>query len=162
MEEPVTSIKLVPIKLQPNDYDEEDSTTPMLKKNNQIAPVEEGGEVEGEEAPNSPFNDKFREIVGSLTADNEMDDEDPEADFTIIQAAAEGEISVIKERVQKMKKEEKPVGVELSLAGKDGFTPLHMAARYNRKNVVNFLIDNDVDKDRVGKEGLTPLHLATK
>ena len=53
-----------------------------------------------------------------------------------------------------------------------GFSALHLAARYNRKNVINVLLDNGADINLKGSkglgsegsssEGLTPLHLATK
>lgn len=166
MEEPVTSVKLVPIKLQPNDYDEEDSASPMLKKNNQIAPS--GDELNDEKAPPmsslDPINDKLKELVGNLAGDDGIivEESDTNADVTLLQFAAEGEISVVKQKVEEMIKQGKIVAVEINLVDKDGFTALHMAARYNRKNVVNYLIDNGADINKAGKEGLTPLHLAIK
>lgn len=50
----------------------------------------------------------------------------------------------------------------ISLANKFGNTPLHFAARYNRKNFVQKLLQNGSDPNQKNKEGNTPLHLAIK
>ena len=60
-----------------------------------------------------------------------------------------------------LKRKEKFLG-ELNKLDNAGSSALHLAARYNRKNVINALVENGADINLSGAEGLTPLHLSTK
>lgn len=166
MDAPVSAVKLVPIALNANDYDldEADSASPMLRRN-EVAPAEEQSDEEKQPKMSvslSPINDKLKDFVGGLAGDETGVEDDQSADVTLLQAAAEGEIGVVKKRVNDMKNMGKTVEAEINRVDDSEFTALHMAARYNRKNVVSFLIDNNANINKVGKEGLTPLHLAAK
>ena len=167
-DEPVSTVKLVPIALSPDDEKDEEDTG-ML--NNKVAPAKDEEptgptpeELEGrtEDTSFNPLND-LKELVANLAVDDAgVNEEDENVDFTLVQAAAEGDITIVKERVNEMRANGKQLDIELNLTDNHNFTALHMAARYNRKNVVNYLIDNGADMNKVGNEGLTPLHLATK
>ena len=43
---------------------------------------------------------------------------------------------------------------------KNGFTPLHFAAKFNQLEVVKYLMDCHEDKNPVNAHGQTPLHFA--
>ena len=51
-------------------------------------------------------------------------------------------------------------GADVSAAEKDGWTPLHFAARNGYKAVIRLLIDGGADISAAEKDGWTPLHVA--
>jgi ankyrin repeat protein len=53
-------------------------------------------------------------------------------------------------------------GIELQSKDVDGNTPLHLACKRNRVDLVRLLIANYVDVNMVNKDGQTPLHLVCK
>ena len=84
-------------------------------------------------------------------------------DFSLHQAASEGAIDRVKQIIVDMSNQGKDVFREIDRQNTQGFTALHLAARYNRKNVVRFLLDQEADINRPAVEDCyTPLHLATK
>ncbi len=50
----------------------------------------------------------------------------------------------------------------LEVGDKDGVTPLHLAARYGKVDLAEFLLKNEVAVDPADHEGSTPLHYAAK
>ena len=84
-------------------------------------------------------------------------------DFSLHQAASEGAIDIVKEHIRQLKigGNEFLYG-EINKENKKGFTPLHLAAMYNRKNIIKQLLDNGAQINKTGSyDELTPLHLAT-
>ncbi|XP_066924835.1 transient receptor potential cation channel subfamily A member 1-like isoform X2 [Clytia hemisphaerica] len=183
-EESLSAVKLIAIN--PNENDEEDAapTTPMI--NNR--PSSGGGEREGlEEAAAEGAIDKVKHssisaidtiltnFTGVGTADDKevFEDESLSADVTLLQASSEGNITLVKSRIAALQEESKKltsdldkvkalVSKELDRLDEKDFSALHLASRYNRKNVIKALLDAGANIDLVGSEGLTPLHLATK
>lgn len=49
-----------------------------------------------------------------------------------------------------------------SIFQKNGFTPLHIAAKKNQVNITTLLLDHGVEADMTTKHGVSPLHLAAK
>jgi len=48
----------------------------------------------------------------------------------------------------------------LNIEDKNGWTPLHHAARNDALNAIEFLLDNGVDDVRLNKQEEAPIHLA--
>lgn len=165
-EENFSSIKLIAIN--PNEIDEPDAvvTTPMIKKN-AVHPEKDIAEEEKHEDQNlknnsSSFSTLDTILTNIVGAEDLPYDEELNADVNLLQASAEGNITLVKERIKELTDLRKDLDVELNLVDGEGFSAMHLAARYNRKNVIDVLIKNGANKDLRGVEGLTPLHLATK
>jgi ankyrin repeat protein len=52
------------------------------------------------------------------------------------------------------------VFLDLNIVDKNGWTPLHHAARNNALNSIEFLLDNGVDDIRLNKQQEAPIHVA--
>jgi ankyrin repeat protein len=48
----------------------------------------------------------------------------------------------------------------LNIEDKNGWTPLHHAARHNALDCIEFLLDKGVDDVRLNKQQEAPIHLA--
>lgn len=166
VEENLSAIKLIAIN--PNENDEEDAGIPMLRKKNSVQPIDEppAEEKPQDEAPKektisiSALDNIITNFTGG--AEEVFDDQDLSADLTLLQGAAEGNITLVKKQIEELKTSGRDVMKELNLSDDKGFSALHLASRYNRKNVIKALIDAGADKNLPGADGLTPLHLATK
>ncbi|XP_065677445.1 uncharacterized protein LOC100203916 isoform X1 [Hydra vulgaris] len=79
--------------------------------------------------------------------------------FLLHQAASEGSIDQVKSLIKELGNSIK----EIDCINLQGFTPLHLASRFNRVNVIVFLLDNGSWVDKPSKEEKnTPLHFAAK
>lgn len=70
------------------------------------------------------------------------------------QAVVEGNIDQVKSLISK--------GTDINSKNYMGWTPLHTAARHNRKAIAEFLIDKGADLNAKAKNGKTPLHFAVE
>ena len=51
-------------------------------------------------------------------------------------------------------------GANVNALNYQGFTPLHVAAKWGNDNIVAFLLENDADPSKAGHRLKTPLHKA--
>ena len=83
-------------------------------------------------------------------------------DFGLHQAAREGAVAVLKTKLQEIVEKGEDVLRVIDFKDADGFTPLHHAAKCNRKDALVLLMDNGAYLDARGEDENTPLHLAAK
>ena len=83
--------------------------------------------------------------------------------FSLHQAASEGLIDQVISYISCISKESSDIIQEIDCINLQGLTPLHLAARFNRVNIIAFLLNNGawIDKPTI-EEKNTPLHLAAK
>jgi ankyrin repeat protein len=72
-------------------------------------------------------------------------------DYDIWLSATLGNIEAVKQHLA--------AGTDVNAKGRDGWTPLHNAARNGHKEIVELLIDNGADVNAKHILGETPLHL---
>ena len=75
-------------------------------------------------------------------------------DISIHQAAYDGNIEAVKERIA--------AGTDLNAKGNLGLTPLHEATRAGRKGIVKLLIAGGADVNAKDSRGRTPLDYAKR
>ena len=84
-------------------------------------------------------------------------------DFTLHQAAGEGDIDIVKNLLEQYERDGLELFRIIDRFNLQDYAPIHLAARYGRKNVVGYLLEREADIDLPGGEdSMTPLHLATK
>ena len=83
-------------------------------------------------------------------------------DFGLHQAAREGVVGVLKTKLQEIVEKGEDVLRVIEFQDADGFTPLHHAAKCNRKDALVLLVDSGSYLDARGEDENTPLHLAAK
>ena len=93
--------------------------------------------------------------VGSLTTEEFTD-------FSLHQAAREGALEVIKDLIASYETQGYDILRIIDTLDNEGNTPLHHAAKTNRKDVMDFLITIGAWLDVKGEDHNTPLHLAAK
>ena len=100
----------------------------------------------------SENNEAYDELASELS-------EDDTVHLSIHQAAREGAIEKIKEDV-----ESKGIDIMriIDQPNSENQCPIHLAARYNRENVVKFLYEEGAWIDKPGEDKNTPLHIAVK
>jgi len=74
-------------------------------------------------------------------------------DSSLLQAAAEGDLSKVQQLVEKK-------GASVNVQGQMNRTPLHVAALYGKLEVVMYLREKGAKLDVKGSSGEVPLHLA--
>lgn len=93
--------------------------------------------------------------------------DDPSVDIPLHQAAREGNSAKLKQIIEYLRDDTaEDTGrfqSELAKCNAQGHNALHLAARYNRKNCVSFLLDNGSDiNQKDSEDGNTPLLLSVK
>jgi len=149
------SIKLVAVNLTASkddvdgawDSSESNTDTPMLPfKNNSVHPDEKPSDEPS----------KFQSEDGSVTSG------DSSIDIKLHQAASEGDIDIVKRIVADYERNGL-LESHINRVNKQDFTALQLAARYNRKAVVSFLLKKGALIDlQGGEDKQTALHLAAK
>ena len=154
------SIKLLNLKGRIDD-DEDENDRP---DGGRYQPLTE--ETTGNRPPSFSFlpNDNIKLRARSDEISVSSDDW---SDINLLQAASEGAIDRIKLYFGEIKNKfglgSKDFGQERDQTDKQGYNAIHLAARYNRKNVVAYLLDNGANIDNPdGEYRNTPLLLATK
>ena len=160
--------------LKPRAEDERDG---LVTTEQPVLPLESDQESLSKEVKRSLFDLPKRLIDFSYNKAEQLpslglrcDTAEPDKDsawFSLHLAAKEGAIERVKHIIEKYKmlhtmSSKKFINERDKLDG-NGFSALHLAARYNQKNVVEYLLDNNAllngpDRD----DGNTPLLLAAK
>ena len=144
VEKNLSAVKLIAIN--PNELDEEDAlpTTPMLNQRpnatDQIdgdAP-EPAGADDDEKGPSSPLGkikttsvSAIDSILTNFTGGNDetggitIDDDDLEADGTLLQASSEGNITLVKKRIEALKHSAEDAFPKDPLKSKEKFLKVH-------------------------------------
>lgn len=150
-----------------NDECDAKSDTPLAVEQRSLSPS-----GSGEPGDRTSILERIGDLVFHESVDPEGPSEDGAStanvsqsgdDFTLHQAASEGAIDVLKRHINEVLKcGDEYVYKEINKKDKKGYTPLHLAAMYNRKNCIIHLLDHGAKIDEVGTEdNLTPLHIAT-
>ena len=99
------------------------------------------------------FSGQNEEIEEVETSDDES------VELSLHQAAREGALDKIREDVRHL-------GVDITKVinqlNRENQAPLHLAARYNRANVIEYLIQQGASVDLQGENNNTSLHIAVK
>lgn len=94
-----------------------------------------------------------------LDAASVVSDQDDNIELSIHQAAREGAIEKIKEETKKS-------GIDflkyVDQLNPENQAPIHLAARYNRTEVIKYLVEEGAWIDIPGEDKNTPLHIAVK
>ena len=158
----MSDIALINIKERSNSVEQKQENMPGLDIN--VAPKDNGGfDVD----PHNPSkNHEKKESVGGDRASGygaiSVSSEDTLIDFGLHQAAREGAVEALKTKLQKVVEEGQDVERVIEYKDAEGFTPLHHAAKSNRKDALLLLLDNGAYLDARGEDLNTPLHLAAK
>ncbi|OAF63965.1 hypothetical protein A3Q56_08333, partial [Intoshia linei] len=80
----------------------------------------------------------------------------------IFQIAREGDVSALHRYIAVCANNAKSIKKKLNSRDSDRITPLHLAARYNKYDMVKYLIKNGANPQKRDNEGLHPLHYAAK
>lgn len=92
----------------------------------------------------------------------EVPDIDDFSHITLHQAARDGKIEVIRQRLQKLEKNPTRRLKVINKADEDSTTPLHYAVRYGHVEVVKLLVEFGAVVDIPGEDGASPLHYAAR
>ncbi|OAF66365.1 hypothetical protein A3Q56_05880 [Intoshia linei] len=80
----------------------------------------------------------------------------------IFQIAREGNVEAMKKYISLWANDLKVKKKILNTSDVEKITPLHLAARYNKYDMVKYLINNGANPQKNDNEGLQPLHYAAK
>ena len=146
---------------QSEEEDEEAEASPMPGLGNSVAPTENAGfdPIEEREKKDS-VGEKVDKLSG-LGAQS-LSSEDICNDFGLHQAAREGAVEALKQKLDQVVFDGQDILRVIDFADGEGLTPLHHAAKCNRKEAVTLLIENGAFIDKSGEDHNTPLHFAAK
>ena len=85
------------------------------------------------------------------------------SDWIVYQAAVDGNVQQLKNHVEALKLKGLDVKHALNNAlDSDGFSPLHLASRFNHEKLAVFLLANGASVDATANDGTVPLHIAIR
>ena len=136
----------------------------MHSFDNSVHPEDNGGFADEQQFP-AKVRDKVESVIGEKTSGigtHSISSDTSFFDFGLHQAAREGAVAVLKSKLQEIADEGQDVLRVVEFKDADGFTPLHHAAKCNRRDALILLIDSGSYLDARGEDENTPLHLAAK
>eukprot|EP00112_Aurelia_sp_Birch-Aquarium-sp1_P021378 Seg575.2 transcript_id=Seg575.2/GoldUCD/mRNA.D3Y31 product="Transient receptor potential cation channel subfamily A member 1-like" protein_id=Seg575.2/GoldUCD/D3Y31 len=141
--------------------EEEEEANPMPGLGNSVAPSENGGfdPIEEKEKRDS-IGDKLDKLSGFGA--QSLSSEDICHDFGLHQAAREGAVEALKQKLEQVVLDGQDVLRVIDFADGEGLAPIHHAAKCNRKEAVTLLLENGAYIDKRGEDHNTPLHFAAK
>ena len=160
----MSDIALVNIRERTNSCNQEDSDMQKHGFDNIVHPENNAAFVVDPLIP-IKHHEKPESITGDKTSGvgtRSLDSESSFLDFGLHQAAREGALGSLKSKLQEIADEGQDVLRVIEYKDADGFTPLHHAAKCNRKDALILLIENGSYLDARGEDENTPLHLAAK
>lgn len=155
----MSDIALVKIKERTNSGEENEE---MPGLGTPVGPSENGGFQTEMFSKSHGRHESIGDDKTSGVGTRSLTSEDASCDFGLHQAAREGAVEALKTAFAKILDEGKDILRVIDNKDAEGYTPLHHAAKCNRKEALILLIDNKAYLDCHGEDENTPLHLAAK
>ena len=144
-------------QVDPEESDTDPNMLPLSYSNGNIADEEKRKSRASTSDPTAPTPSGPSDGDDASTMSSELT-----ADFGLHQAAREGALDRVKETLEEMQSKGYDTLKFIDQLNGNSLSPLHLAARYNRATVVQYLLEAGAYVDICGEDNNTPLHLAAK